>query len=470
MIAWLLVGVTFAIGYGWAVRLLREQGWLAISLGLAISVGALTLIMLAEGLVGIPFTLAGIALPYFALMLPGWWQIIKGGSETRPYIRLPKSWTERFVLLILLLLAGAILFNGAYWPFSRADALGIYQPAAQAMVTTGALVPLTGADSLYRTYPILVPLTYTYAYLAAGWQNEYLAKASATLLSLACLPAAYALGKQLHGSRAGWLAALILVLTPFFGGWASTGYVDLPMAFFYTLAAVFALRFWESRSTRDAVIAGGLIGLAAWTKNAALIGVPLLAIWLFWGIVQRRATWRALVASLAACAAVAGAWYGRNLAGAGFLIPATAWTDQAQPTLDNAFVYLTHSGIFGVSGWLIVAGIIFGIVAAWRDRVGARLILLWTLPFFAAWWLFVSYDPRFLLLFLPPLCALAGDLLSRAWDWIGAAWQPRYRIVLILLLLFLTAQALFRAVEFKYDLLRDPLMSDADKHAIVLSK
>ena len=133
-------------------------------------------------------------------------------------------------------------------------------------------------------------------------------------------------------------------------------------------------------------------------------------------------------------------------------------------------VYLTHPGNFGVSGWLIAAGIGFGLIAAWRGAAGARLILLWTLPFFAAWWLFVSYDPRFLLLFLPPLCALAGDLLARAWDWIGAAWQPRYRIVLILLLLILTAQALFRTVEYKYDLLRDPLMSDAAKHALVLSE
>ncbi|MFN8447295.1 MAG: hypothetical protein U0521_01515 [Anaerolineae bacterium] len=50
---------------------------------------------------------------------------------------------------------------------------------------------------------------------------------------------------------------------------------------------------------------------------------------------------------------------------------------------------------------------------------------LWTLPFFAAWWLFVSYDPRFLLLFLPPLAVLAGDLLVRLWVWLGPVWQPR---------------------------------------------
>src|SRR5690606_26909942 len=154
--------------------------------------------------------------------------------------------------------------------------------------------------SLYDAYPILVPLNYAYAYFAAGWENEYLAKTIATLLSLACLPATYLLGERLRGALAGWLAALVLALTPFFGSWASSGYVDLPMAFFYTLAAVFALRLWETGSTRDAVIAGALVGLAAWTKNAALIGVPLLGGWLVWCWWHDKISLRGGVFSLAA--------------------------------------------------------------------------------------------------------------------------------------------------------------------------
>src|SRR5664279_906028 len=170
MIAWILVGITLVAGYGWSARLLREQSGLTVLLGLAFSVGALTLIMLWEGLLGISFTLAGVALPYFSLMLPGFWRL----KLRLPH--LPATWSARFALLILVAISAAILFNSAYWPFFRPDALGIYQPSAQAMYATRALVPLTGADSLYRTYPVLVPLSYTYAYLASGWENEYLAK------------------------------------------------------------------------------------------------------------------------------------------------------------------------------------------------------------------------------------------------------------------------------------------------------
>lgn len=458
---WIIVGLTLAAGYGWSVRLLREQSWTTVLLGLALGVGALTLIMFWESVIGIRLTLPGIALPYFAAMLPGWWRV----RPPRP--RLPESRDRRFMLLVLLAISAGVLFNGANLPFHRDDTLGIYQPAAQTIYQTGALVPLTGVDSLYRAYPILVPLSYAYAYFASGWENEYLAKTIATLLSLACLPTAYVLGKRLRDERTGWLAALVLALTPFFSRWASSGYVDLPMAFFYALAAVFALCLYESGRLRDAALAGALVGLAAWTKNAALIGVVLLTLWLVWCRINGRIGWRAVIYSLIACAVVAAPWYIRNLIGAGFIMPDTAWTDQAQRLLENVFVFVARPENFGAPGYALIAGVLAALPAARRREPGILLILLWTLPFFAAWWLFVSYDPRFLLLFLPLLAVLAGGLLARLWDWLDPAWQPRARIVLFLLTLVLAAPVVFNAVEYKVALVRNPLMTDAEKHALV---
>lgn len=465
ILGWFLVGLTLVAGYGWSAHLLREQDWLTVLLGLTLSVGVLSLIMLWESLLSIPFSLIGIALPYFMLMLPGWWGI----KLHLPAI--PAGWTKRFALLILLAISALELFNGAYWPFYRDDTLGIYQPAAQAMYQTQTLVPLTGADSLYRAYPVLIPLNYSYAYFASGWENEYLAKTIATLLSLACIPATYGLGKKLRGERTGWLAALLLALTPFFSRWTSSGYVDLPMAFFYTLAAIFALRLYdntEQRSLIDAALAGALVGLAAWTKNAALIGVLLLALWLLWCWLNKRIDRRTLAISLIACFIVAAPWYIRNLIGAGFLIPATAWTDQAQRTLANAFVLITNSANFGAPGWVILFGVVAAIPLALRRRSpGIILLLLWTLPFFAAWWLFVSYDVRFLLLFLPLPCVLAGDLLARLWEWMDPARHPRYLIIMILIALILTVQILVHAVDYKGAILRHPLMGDPDKRTVV---
>src|SRR5690606_19643585 len=156
------------------------------------------------------------------------------------------------------------------------------------MAQSGAITPLPGEQTLYEAYPILIALNYAFTYLASGWINEYLARLIPALLSLGCIPAVYTLGNLLHSRTAGWISALLIALMPAFSTWASTGYVDLPMAFFYTLAAIFAWRFWQHGDLIDALLAGALIGLAAFTKNAALIGVVLFAAWLAWCWLNKR--------------------------------------------------------------------------------------------------------------------------------------------------------------------------------------
>jgi 4-amino-4-deoxy-L-arabinose transferase-like glycosyltransferase len=486
--AYLLVAFVIVSAFPWAALLLKAASPVfTAAVTLALSIGTLTLVMLWEGLLGVPFSTLGITLPHLLLMLPGailWWRGRQAAGNSRTDIS-PAStgavlraesqsvseWmrAKRLPLLLLVAVCAAVLFNAVYWPFHRDDALGIYQPHAQAMYQLRGLIPLRGADSLYLTYPMLIPTAYTYAYLASGWENEYLANLVGALLSVGCLPVAYWLGSLLKDERAGWLSALLLATAPAFSRWASAGYVDLPMAFFYGLAGVFAIRLWHGERWQDALLSGVMIGLAAWTKNAALIGVPLLTLWLLWALLNRRIRLPLAALSLFACLLVAAPWYLRNLASAGFLVPDTAWTDQAQRTLDNLFVFITRFDNFGLTGWLAVLGVIYAVgVVRCRGKAPEHLLhLLWTLPFFAAWWLFVSYDPRFLLLFLPPLCALGGALLTEAWNFIPQRWHPPVRLVLIALALLLTARAVWFGVEYKDEMLRNPLMGDADKRVIV---
>ena len=98
------------------------------------------------------------------------------------------------------------------------------------------------------------------------------------------------------------------------------------------------------------------------------------------------------------------------------------------------------------------------------------MILLWTLPFFAAWWLFVSYDPRFLLLFLPPLCALVGVWLSEAYARLPVRWQPRARVVATLGAVIFVLYILTISVDYKDSILRDPFMSHEAKLALVQTR
>lgn len=478
LFAWLLTGFLYIAAYPWAAWLVarsprRDSAWLPLLVALAVSTGGLSLVMFWQSMFAIPFSTAGITLTYAALMLSG---VLLWRKSLLPSPLMGRGWEwgwHHFALLLLLVISAAILFNALYWPFSRADAVGIYHHYGQQMAETRAIVPLPGADTLYEAYPILMPLQYTYAYLASGWINEYLARLTPTLLSLGCLPAVYALGRMLHSAAAGWLGALMLALTPAFGTWASSGYVDLPMAFFYTLAAAFAWRMWADGHWSDALLAGGMVGLAAWTKNAGLIGVGLLVLWLLWALFQRRIGWRQAALALAACAFIAAPWYARNLLQADLLLPDTAWTDDAQHTPETLLIFITRPNIYGVTGLLVLASVVFSAgyaVRRWREAAADLLLLLWTVPFFGAWWLFANYDPRFVLLFWPLLCVLAGKWTLALWQRVPQTTRRRLALPLALAALVLALLAVWESVEYKDNILRDPLMDDATKHEVVFSE
>jgi 4-amino-4-deoxy-L-arabinose transferase-like glycosyltransferase len=482
LLAWILVSFVIAAAYPWSAWLLvlsgRHDGlWLTLLLTLAMSIGTLTLLMFWEAVAGIAFNLWAITLPYVALMLPGWWLWWRNSFPPRLEISAatpPKStrlfW---FGALLLVLISAAILFNGAYWPFHRDDALALYHRYGKLMYETGTLVPFAGRDdAFYQAYPIQIPLAYTYAYLASGWVNEYLAKAIATLFSLACLPAVYVLGRILYGSLTGWLSALLLAFTPVFARWSSTGYVDLPMAFLYTLSAIFAWRLWESGDSIDALLAGAAIGLAAWTKNSGLVGAGLLSLWLIFAWAKRRIQLRQVILALSVCAVIAAPWYVRNWIEARLIVPPTAWIDQAERSLRTLFVFVTQPENFALTGWIVLLAVGFAGIDLLRRRavlMGQNFLLLWTVPFFVVWWLFVSYDPRFLLLFLPPLCVLGGVWGAILWGRVPQVWQKRILLPLAAIAILWTLYIASISIEFKGEILHAPLMSDAEKHEIVLN-
>ncbi|MCC6615831.1 MAG: glycosyltransferase family 39 protein [Anaerolineae bacterium] len=531
LLAWLALPLLIAAAYPWA-RWLIARGpepdgrLLAYTLTPGLAVGMLTLIMFWLGVVGLRYSAASVALPYLAICALG---IRLWMRSRRALARSPTASARDLIwLLPVALVAAAVLFNAAYWPFSRDDVLGIYQPFAQMMAESRTLVPLTGGDSLYRAYPMAMPLAYAYSYIISGWENEYLARMIPALLSLGCLPAAYLIGRRLipaqtgAGHLAGVLSASILAFTPTFVRWASSGYVDLPMAYYWALTVLFCLRTIEGGAHVDALLAGVCLGLAAWTKNAALAGVPLLIGALAWAWWRQRIRLSDAALSLIAVAAVAGPWYLRNLIGAGFLMPDTAWTDQARRTLVNLAPFIAQPQDYGLMGWVITAGLLLALWRVTRALLGFRrtalldtsteysvlsseyrvlsseyqvpstehrapstehrapstehqslstqysaLLLWWIVPYFLIWWLFASYDPRFLLHLLPLLAALGGALLAEIGLRLPGTWRGWLRIVVAAAALILALQAMWTAVEFKDELLRDPLMGHEAKVAIV---
>ncbi len=480
VLAWAAVLFVFVAPYPTTIWLLKHSPfpvskWLSLILAAGLGIGTLTWIMMVEGMLGIPFAVWAILLPYVVILLPGtilWW---RSHTPNNPTSNEPVPKHLAFLgRLVVIIVSAAILFNALYWPFYKDDAVGIYADQAHFMYATHGLIPLSLTFySYYQAYPMLVQLSYTYTYLASGWEDPYLAKVIPTLLSLACLGAVFYLGKTLYDERSGWLAVLLLALSPLFGRWASSGYADLPMAFYYTLAALFAWRTWKSNNTIDALISGVAIGLGAWTKNAILPAVLFWLAFILFGLVRKRISLKALIVACLASAVVAAPWYLRNLIEAHLLMPATAWTDQAAPNLSNILVFITHPENFGLTGWLIVIGIVLAFVQLlrnWRTAEPQLLLLTFTLPYFAFWWILASYDRRFILYFLPILVVLAAGYGLKLWRRIPPHYHRSLGWLLTIITLGLTVYITSISIDFKNEILHNPLMDDAAKRAVVSTK
>jgi hypothetical protein len=481
LLAWPLAAFCLLCAYPWARWLLagERDGILLLTTTFALSIGVLTLAMLWLGLSGQPITWGGAATACILVFIAGY--LVGGQFPPKHNAHTPDSpyptalrTLSRFALAVIVLVAALILFNASYWPFAIDDAVTIYAMFGKRIALTGALP--TG--DLYETYPMLIPLAYAFTHQAAGWIDEGLAGAITALLALGVLPTAYLLGKTLYagldGRAIGLCAALLIALTPMFAQWASAGYADLPVGFFYGLSTLFCARLAAHGGWRNALLAGLMAGLAAWTKNSGLLVVPAIGLWLLSRLLtspRRGLLTRHALIIAAGFLAVAAPWYARNLIMAGLVVPPTGWTWLAQRTLANLFPYLITPYYLPI-GVLFTLGLLHTLWRAARGEPQSRLLAIFYLPFFAAWWLLVSYDVRFLFALTPLIALMAGRL---TWEIYRRALArltlPHARLLAALSLFVIALLALpaaWIAVDHKAELLRRPLMSDAERHRVRL--
>ncbi|MEB2289001.1 MAG: glycosyltransferase family 39 protein [Anaerolineae bacterium] len=475
-----LWGLAFAAPWAWWLLPPRRRAGIALALlTLALSLGALTLWMLALTLAG-ALSLGAVRVGTLAVFGAGMAACWRAGARlARPRRKaggiggvIRRHPLAAGTLAVLVGLAALVVFNALYWPFYAPDAVSIYADQSRIIYQVRAL---PGGEGLYEAYPMLLPLSHAYAYLAAGALNEYAAKVAVAALALGALGATYALGRALYGWRVGLGAAALLALTPEFARWAPAGYTDIPAGFFAALAALAAWWLAEDRSLRAAWLLGALAGLAAWTKNSALAFVLSAGLWLVYARWRGWIGWRHGLALAGGLALTAGPWYARNLLEFGRLVPPTVWSEQARHTVGMFAPFLGELSAYSAPGLIVTAGMASSAVEALRgvrpfaDR--ARLLWLMAGPFAAAWWWVASYETRFLQAIYPLLCVMGARALLGAWDALRrerASFQPAIQAGLLALVLLLALPAARKALDFKAELIRAPLMSDEERHRVAL--
>ena len=478
MLPWIWITVIILSALPWALYFRlgsddNKSNALTICLSLTFSLGSISLIMLTLGILGVTLRFWLISILYLFIMNLGWIFAWRNKGDIALKNSWPFGFIRRSIWIICFVIAAAQIINASYWPFFREDTLGIYAPFASTIYESQTLITLEGLTDLYNryeSYPMMMPLIYAYTYMSSNQVQEFLAKTVSTLLALATIPAAYLLGKSAHSKEVGWLSAVLLALTPAFWRWASSGYVDLPMALFTTLSAYFALRLWKKGEVNDAFLTGLHIGLATWVKNAGLVLYPIILLWCILGFRFGKIKLLHFLFLVLTSIISGSIWYLWTFWQAGIVIPNTAWTDQAQHTVSSFFVFIFQWKNYSIVGWLVIFGIAIGIKELFNSGLKKPenfILLVWFVPFWLVWWWFVSYDSRFILLILPLACVLGASSIMFIYGFIEIRFRNFFSAVVLICAAIWAIHGVFVSIQFKDEIISDPFKSKIEKISIV---
>lgn len=273
------------------------------------------------------------------------------------------------ILFVIIIFAPLllILFNTLYYPFIEWDAISNYSYVAKKIFQFKGLdgFNIPGIKGGFITsYPLLLPLSYTYIYLLSSQVNEHLAKIIPFLLALFTLIATYLLGKAYTNKKVGLLAATLYSFTPIFTIWAPSGYTDIPCSFFATLSFYSFYLLKTKQKQIFAYLCGIMIGLATWTKSSAipiLISFPLFS--LLYILLSRNKKeifleLKNLLIIFSCVLVISGPWYLKNYLFYGYITPPISG---AFYNLDRSLINLLLPFITNVTLFTRLLGAIYSI-------------------------------------------------------------------------------------------------------------
>jgi hypothetical protein len=264
----------------------------------------LTLWMRALSAAGIAFSLASIALPLVLVAIVAGYVAHKRGALERPALRASLAEAIRaralsgwrrgawFAIVAWLVLRYAMLFvDVTLQPLYPWDAWIQWATKARVWFELKHIVPFVGVDQWLAAqgaaytdaspgYPATVPLWQVFSCVALGHWDDVLMNIPWWMLGLALPIALYGALRRMRFDALGALAGAALVATlPLVDVHiALAGYADLPMAAYFTLAALALLRALDTRDVGDAALAIVFAAACPTLKTPGIVWLLMLAI------------------------------------------------------------------------------------------------------------------------------------------------------------------------------------------------
>jgi len=289
--------IIFIIFAGWNILFLIFRGKVNLHfleklfLSYGAGIGFISLEMLVLYLFRAKYTLFNMIAPWLSIVFINAILLFgarSGKDDAKPSREKLRRKHTAFALCLFLGIAFETIyafFRALIKPIEAYDAVAIYAIKSKIFYLAKS-IPSDYFTALanhfpHPDYPLNIPLIQTFIYLCLGNLNDQLVKIIFPLYFTGILVFLYFSIRQFAGSAYALLFTFILATIPQFNAYASNAYLDLPLAYYCFISAVFLFEWFKHRE-HSSLLAVSVImaALAGWTKNEGLIycGVFILTL------------------------------------------------------------------------------------------------------------------------------------------------------------------------------------------------
>lgn len=293
------LGLPIIAGYIVCIWLLSNRHGIGLLQKLAFSygigMGILSLVMFLLSLLKVRFGVLSITISLAIVVMPFLFLCFKSkdifNKQTKMLQRKQLSFSRKLLIGLILCVFLFVLFQALIVPLAAWDSWAIYGFKAKAFyldktVQAGFLKDTTKFYS-HPDYPLLVPLAETWIYICLGTWNDQLVKILFPLYFISLIIIFYNNLKYYIDKKYSLLFAFFFVTIPQVISLGSSGYADLPLAFYYFTSLAFLIRGCEDFDKTSLFFSAIFAGLAAWTKNEGIV-MAMFDLLIFLGVILVR--------------------------------------------------------------------------------------------------------------------------------------------------------------------------------------
>jgi asparagine N-glycosylation enzyme membrane subunit Stt3 len=327
--------------------------------------------------------------------------------------RLTTRWNLSRPLDFDRIVLAAALISGSLLRFVDLGGVGLNSDEA---VYAGQAASLAGNPHFTGLFPVIRAHPLVFQVLISPFYGsgtpDVAGRYVSALFGVGTIILVYLLGRTLYGRRAGVIAAVLLAVMPYHVVVSRQILLDGPMTFFATAALLCIALFVRSDDRAWLILAGASIGVAALTKETAIILVGSVFVFLsltssFWRPLRHVIGAGALAVGLALTYPLVTVLSGGSRNGQSYL----TWQLTRQPNHSITF-YLTEVPV--AIGVLALVAAVLAVILRRRDEAWREVLLVaWVAVPFVFFEVWPVKGFPYLLVTTPAIALLAASVLSR---------------------------------------------------------